>query len=348
MGVFDWIEEEATARSGGEFPWPGGDDVGNPVFKGTFAVTVGDAIAGIIGQRQTHIFGPEVKMVVDVEDMLANLVEKIPVFAAVSPLMAMLTGIGGNANFYYGSNTSVTYVGPKVDIRRAPELKKTAETPFSRAKFIGPSVFEKGDSENPGGWKAPSAKELGAKTEIACQTLVTALSALLAAGTAGIEIAMRVKYSQFGKSAPPESAKEDATKFKKTVEGYGEAPEFLNSLVYNLPTRIMKFIQMIECATLYYDHAAEFYKGSEEELADASDTEEKAEDAAASAETPDDPAWKIAVVYGKKVGAQIARLMSWIWGVKRMIAVAVIALAMMAAIIGLLVELSIWAARVAG
>jgi hypothetical protein len=355
MGVFDWIEEEATAVSGGEFPWPGADGVGKPVYKGTFAVTIGDAIAGIIGQRQTHIFGPDIKLVVDVEDMLANLVEKIPGMAPLSPMMGALAGIGGNVGCYYGSNISFTYVGPKVDIRRAPEMKKTSGTIFGDAQYDGPThtlfadtLAKAAAAAGPAGAAAapPTPGKLAklkpfVTYENSCKLLVTGLSTILAAATAGIEIAMRVKYSQFGKSAPPGSAKEEADKFKETVEGYGETPELLDSLLYTMPPRIMKFIQIVEFGTHYFDYVKHFSTGSLEyfhEVKRRADLAERqiANGAYSAANRQIAGILRDVVVYAR-----------WAVGILLTLAYAILMLALLAAVIGVLVELVRWAAGVA-
>ena len=54
MPFFDWLE------AGGVRPdW----------FKGSCKVTIGDALGGYFGARHTHIFGPEIKLICDPEDL---------------------------------------------------------------------------------------------------------------------------------------------------------------------------------------------------------------------------------------------------------------------------------------
>jgi hypothetical protein len=159
MSVWDWVEvglsDHHTEIEG---------------MKGSFAVTAGDAVSGFFGARHAHIFGSEIKLVCDPEDMLWGKVEHyLPGVAAV------LGGIGGQATFVYGSNITATYVGPKVEIRRAPVVNKTSD-------YVLPMV------------KKPGANPPADAVDPAMAIAVGALSTLLCAVPAALEMVLAIKY----------------------------------------------------------------------------------------------------------------------------------------------------------
>lgn len=136
-------------------------------FKGSVNVTVGDALLGFFGARHTHVFGPDIKLVCDPEDMLAgSTIEKV-----LPTVSALLTGIGGNATFVYGSNTTATYVGPKVDICRAEAINRTSPTIKSLI----------GDTD---------------KIDKAVTGLVIALSTAMCLAAAALDMAIHVLYEE--------------------------------------------------------------------------------------------------------------------------------------------------------
>ena len=101
-----------------------------PGMTGSFNVTIGDAVAGFYGSRHTHIFGGEIKLVCDPEDLLMGKI------AHYLPLTsALLAGIGGNATFVYAQNTTMIYGGPKFDVRRAPSISKSSD--FGKLTALG-------------------------------------------------------------------------------------------------------------------------------------------------------------------------------------------------------------------
>lgn len=152
MPFFDWLE-----LCGVHPKW----------FKGSVSSTVGDALFGFFGARHTHIFGPDIKLVCDPEDMLVGsfLEEALPL------LSALMSGIGGNANFVYGGNTSATYVGPKVDICRAEAVSRTS--PSMKAVIGDTDVIDK-----------------------AVAKAVIALSTLMCLAAAGYDMAIHVLYEE--------------------------------------------------------------------------------------------------------------------------------------------------------
>jgi hypothetical protein len=282
-------------------------------------VTIGDAISGFIGGRHTHLFGPEIKLVFDVEDMLNELLAP----PAIAPLLAAVSGMGGAANFFYGGNASFTYVGPKVEVRRCANIGKTADSIFGPSKFTGegPTIFETLAKERPS--TAAAAGIAASVYEHSCQLLVAGLSLILAGATAGIELAMRLKYSQYGKST--------------TEEGYGQTPEFLNSLLYTLEPRIMKFIQIVEYSAVYADYAGEYALGAKKHVITTANL---------FLEIEEQDYWTN--LLKKPARETIANLLKevnwWTKGTFNVIAMAISLLAMIALILGMLAEMVRWAA----
>lgn len=158
-----------------------------PEMKGSFGVTVGDAVAGFFGARHAHIFGAELKLVCDPEDMVLGKLEHF-----MPGVAAILGGAGGNTTFTYGSNVSATYVGPKFDIRRAPSHSKTTD-------YILPRIG------------APTAvKDPPDPIDAAMLVAVTALSVIMCAVPAATELAFTVMY----KGHPPPEGDETAAELK--------------------------------------------------------------------------------------------------------------------------------------
>lgn len=187
-----------------------------PGMKGSFNVTIGDAVSGFYGSRHTHIFGADIKLVCDPEDLLMGKV------AHYLPLTsALLAGIGGNATFVYAQNTNMIYGGPKTDIRRAPSVSKNSD-------FVLPHA-----GATPGG-----AGQMGAAAEIDKGLLfgVAALSTLVVAVPAVMELMIRFKYPQFGSSSASQ----------ETLEGYGETPNILKLCAYAVTSRLMDFLKTFE------------------------------------------------------------------------------------------------------
>jgi hypothetical protein len=211
---FDWIGLAAAAK-GEEVSW----------YKGSYAVTTGDAFAGFFGSRTAHLFGPDVKLVVDLEDLGANL---FPLLGALADVVA---GIGGNVTYCYGTNLTATYFGPKAEIRRGPTWSKTADSLFSPYKFTGP------------GQPAPANPDPADK---AVDAAVLVLTLLLWGVTAGVELTIKLKYIGLNAS----SAKE--TNFEMGL---------MASLGGIVSSRLMALIKGIENACALGKYGEEFLKG---------------------------------------------------------------------------------------
>lgn len=185
-------------------------------MKGSFSVAIGDVVAGIFGARHTHIFGSEIKLVCDPLDFaFGRLEEKVPAVAA------LLNGIGGQATFVYAQNTSATYGGPKVDIRRATNYNKQTDYIIPR-EGAPPHVSDPPD---------PIDVEL-------C-IAVTVLSVLVNLVPAVLELVVRFKYPSYGATNPSEQT-------QNTINGYGETPKILNDCAYTITSRLMGFLKEIE------------------------------------------------------------------------------------------------------
>ena len=214
MSFMDFAEAFPAAH-GKEFDW----------FKGSCQVTVGDALAGFYGGRQTHILGPDIKLVCDLEDMLVThgLGRLLP------GLSELLAGIGGNVSFCYGSNVSATYIGPKIDIRRGEEIKK-----------IGASLTKKNETTN-----------LVAKEDAAIAKIVLILSVIMLLVTWATELGLHFAYPEFG-------SKDDDSEERH----HGIPPQMLKLLSIGLTSRLMEFIKQIETVKSRADLGQEYLKSA--------------------------------------------------------------------------------------
>src|SRR5688572_26371517 len=116
MSLFDWINLGMSGSSAA-------DQALDEGFTGSFDVTIGDVVYGVFGAEYDEFFGPYCMLVVDLEDMLLSntLAKMLPVTSA------LLAGVGGNANFIYGTYTNANYVGPAITIQRAQSITKTSD-----------------------------------------------------------------------------------------------------------------------------------------------------------------------------------------------------------------------------
>lgn len=203
MSLLDWVEVGGLSAHKELMP----------VMKGSFGVTIGDAVAGFFGARHAHIFGGELKLVCDPEDMvLGKLEHYLPLTTA------LLGGVGGQTTFVYGSNTSATYVGPKMDIRRAPHVDK--QTDYVLARVGSP----------------PTVNAVVDPIDASMLAAVTVLSVLVVCVPAALELAIRFKYPSFGSSSASE----------ETLEGYGETPAILKLCAFAITSRLMAFLKNLE------------------------------------------------------------------------------------------------------
>ena len=201
MPFFDWIE------LGGYHP---------ENFSGKCGVTIGDTLAACFGARHTHIFGPEIKLVCDPEDLvIGRLEEYLPVASA------LFSGLGGNVTWVYGSNVSATYVGPKVDIRRAPTLGKTSDNVIARTKR--PDIVAKYSKEK----KDPIDK--------ATVAVVSVLSVLAVGVSAALDLVIHFQYNEL-----------NDTKDEEKRKGYEHTIETLKVCSYTISGRLLALLKLVE------------------------------------------------------------------------------------------------------
>lgn len=99
------------------------------VFNSAYMCTVGDNDNFIIGgARINNIFGADLKVVFDWEEMLKQCLPES--FAKCKPLSAFI-GIGAEADLVFGDRSHFTYYGQFFDCHRATE---------SDLKFFSPQV----------------------------------------------------------------------------------------------------------------------------------------------------------------------------------------------------------------
>jgi hypothetical protein len=206
MSVWDWVECGLIDKH-----------IELPAMTGSFGVTIGDAVAGFFGARHTHIFGADVKLVADPEDLLLGQLEH-----ALPLVTALLGGVGGNVTFCYGTNLTATYMGPKMEIRRAKNISKTTDYYFK-------------SKAAPAAGGAPPPPD---PVDPATLAAVSVLSILVVCVPAALELAIRFKYPQYGVKGASE----------ETLEGYGKAPGVLKLCAYMVTSRLMALLKMIEDA----------------------------------------------------------------------------------------------------
>lgn len=216
MGLFDWVELGLADH-----------DDAPEWFKGAFDVTIGDQITGVFGGFNRHVFGQEVSLVCDPEDMLLSKVEEfLPI---TSGLMALGAGIGGRANLTYGSTFSAQYVGPAVTVRRGHCDTKTSEN----------TLIHKKSEDNPD----EETDEIDVLTSIAA----AALSVLINAAGAALELALHFAYPKFGGGG-------DAA----LPAGYGKTPEILKICSYTITNRLIALLKMLEEKGSFAEFAKQF------------------------------------------------------------------------------------------
>jgi hypothetical protein len=216
MSLFDWVEL-GVADKGDELEW----------FKGTCSVTIGDMLLGKFGAQHEHLFGSKTLMVCDPEDMLLGKLDKF------MPLVTgLLAGIGGNSTFNYGSAFTATYVGPKIEVRRAPSHSKVSDNLLVHKTVTVGGVTQESD-------------EIDKATSIAAAVL----SVLIVATAAALELALHFAYPKFGSTNPSDH---------ETIEGYGKTPELLKVCCYTITSRLMGLLKVLEEKGSLADFAEQF------------------------------------------------------------------------------------------
>jgi hypothetical protein len=228
MGVFGWIgmATEVASISGS-----GGAERFARNFCGSYSVTLGDAVFAFYGERDTHVFGNDIKLVVN--GSAGGIGGFLGLFLGewTLPFLRLL-GLGGDASFCYGARTSITYGGPTTTIQRGPVIRKSTSRPLGNDVGL-PSLypFELGAAQP----KEPTGVE-AADMDVKTVRAVTALSRLLTCATAASELAVRFKYPDYDP--------------KKDQHGF-DTPAILNKVFTQLSRTIMAVIYGIETASIY-------------------------------------------------------------------------------------------------
>ena len=228
-------------------------DADFPEYKGKFDSTIGSEMGFIIGSQYEHIFGGEVKLFCDPVDMIFG-------GAAANPLAALLLGVGGNVDFCYGSNTSAHYVGPKIEIRRAPVAVKNSEYDFCTPRTAAAAGAEPGPKD-PVDWSTAMA--------------VGGLSVLICATALAFDLALHCSYPKFGSEKPgdEEEAKE-----------YGNVPKVLRICSISIVSRLMALLRMVEIMATRANQAEQDVEAAEAHVEEAAAAPEVAAPPVAIAE----------------------------------------------------------------
>lgn len=204
MGILDGfsvIGDITTVAEGGNPPswYKAYDDD----FPGGFSVSLGSNIAAFIyGGRQTHIFGDEIKFVIDYETLAADLIGDV--FSAnLGSLLSnpILAGVGGNITMGVGTNASCAYFGPKyaVDRLSGPIIKVPIDKGFfgSNWRELKPSMLSPSNLSGVQGGAAPDVvKAVNAATGM----MVLILLVLMCAVALVLELLAVKKYPNLLKS----------------------------------------------------------------------------------------------------------------------------------------------------
>jgi hypothetical protein len=95
---------------------------GKPVINTSYSSVIGDGISYFIGGgRFTNIYGTDVKLVIDWEELLVLFMGQWSTGAAIanSPwFKGIVTGIGGDTGLAFGNKTGFLYYGQAFDVKR--------------------------------------------------------------------------------------------------------------------------------------------------------------------------------------------------------------------------------------
>ena len=130
MGLWDWVEITTNQTgTGGGSNWASKDFAAfENAIQGTVTVSLGDQLAAVLfGGIQGHTFGDYAYLTVDYDGLIEDMLGSVPGLGTLlnGPLGALICGLGGNVNWNYGRVTAANYVGPVMNINRAPTRKAT-------------------------------------------------------------------------------------------------------------------------------------------------------------------------------------------------------------------------------
>jgi hypothetical protein len=191
MGLFDWVEMGFVGQNVGS----GGENAAakafEKLFKGSFSVTMGDALSSfVMGGRHTHIYGDEFKFVLDWESILEGLLGRIPgvgevLFAGIGG--ALLNGAGGNTTMTYGHKVDLTY-GEQINVKRAVSAQATGKNYLWNWFTHHETMF------TPSVTAAGGGTVLQQKVDNICGVIGGILSALMVLSSLALELVAAIKY----------------------------------------------------------------------------------------------------------------------------------------------------------
>src|SRR5262245_35381448 len=223
MGLFGWVAKGAAigGLAGGEAE----RHFVSKYFTGAFQINTGTSLYGFYGERDTHGFGNDIKLVC--AGSWTGLSGLLGAYLNATTGFMNLLGMTGEASICYGPRTAITYGGPKTEVLRGPQIRKICKTDLSWDQYVGASIAESLADEEP---EQPVGEEVAAEDSKTLAALMT-LSTLNNLVTASLELAIRFKYPEF-------DPKKDSDL----------TPKILNTVVTTISTILTGLIHGIETA----------------------------------------------------------------------------------------------------
>jgi hypothetical protein len=229
-------------------------------FRGTWSVTVGNAIQGIFGTTIQSYYGPYITHVMDSEALgIAGFFGKYmndPI--SNSPWKSLLFGIDGYVTWIYGANITCNYGGPVAVIQRATALSKTGQV-FKYASS-DPKDLTSQKTAKPLSWSLkdytaegdkPKSDDIEATAAADGATLkaINILSIVLNLTVAILELTVKFGYSSY-------DPKKDANRLQSydpsaddsNLSSDSPVPDIIDVVIALLVPRLMNIIYGIEKA----------------------------------------------------------------------------------------------------
>ena len=111
---------------------------GKSVINTSYSSVIGDGISYFIGGgRFTNIYGTDVKLVIDWEELVVLFMSQWPMGATIanSPYFkGLVTGIGGDTGLVFGNKNGFLYYGQAFDVKRTHSVPITVTPPHPLKK----------------------------------------------------------------------------------------------------------------------------------------------------------------------------------------------------------------------
>lgn len=201
-------------------------------FAGEFEVTAGSHISGVYGSQYQTVFGPSVQHTVDLK--FGGLLGTSTGEDFLDPILSLLLGMGGNVDVVYGPRTTATY-GSVLEIERGPEVSKRGALPGLMSGGLG-------------GLLSPEAAEIAA-ADIKTARIVSLLSVLNNLTIGITQMVMHFKYPDYHRPRPENPVAGEKEKPDEYDQmSWDSAPRILDSVVTQLPRRLLAIIAIVEKA----------------------------------------------------------------------------------------------------